>query len=84
MESLLIDILTYSAFNTEHALANIKSGHHQWNEEIKTVEEICIIYECEKINMDSNNKGHILIVSLNVSYDSIKAKNWIQKSIYIK
>lgn len=74
MESLLIEVLTYSVFNTEHVLANIKCGHHQWDEGIKTVEEIEIIYECEKINIDSNDKGHILLVSLNRSYDSIKAK----------
>lgn len=74
MESLLIDVLTYSAFNTEHVLANIKCGYHQWNEGIKTVEEIGIIYECEKINIDSNDKGHILLVCLNRSYDSAKAK----------
>lgn len=74
MESLLIDVLTFSAFNTEHVLANIKSGHHQWNEGIKTVEEIDIIYECKKINIDSSDKGHILLVSLNKSYDSAKSK----------
>lgn len=74
MESLLIDVLTYSAFNTEHVLANIKCGYHQWNKGIKTVEEIGIIYECEKINIDPNDKGHILLVCLNRSYDSAKAK----------
>lgn len=74
MESLLIDVLTYSAFNTEHVLANIKGGYHQWNEGIKTVEEIGVIYECEKINIDVNDNGHILLVSLNKSYDSVKDK----------
>lgn len=74
MESLLIDVLTYSAFNTEHVLANIKGGYHQWNEGIKTVTEIDIIYDCEKININSKDKGHILLVSLNRSYDSAKAK----------
>ena len=85
MESLLIDVLTYSAFNTEHVLANIKCGYHQWNEGIKTVEEIGIIYECEKINIDSNDKGHILLVCLNRSYDSAKAKIGYKKvDIYQK
>lgn len=85
MESLLIDVLTYSAFNTEHVLSNIKGGYHQWNEGIKTVEEIEIIYECEKININSNDKGHILIVSLNKSYDSAKAKIGYQRvDIYQK
>lgn len=85
MESLLIDVLTYSAFNTEHVLANIKGGYHQWNEGIKTVREIGIIYECEQINIDSNDKGHILLVSLNKSYDSAKAKIGYQRvDIYQK
>lgn len=85
MESLLIDVLTYPVFNTEHVLANIKSGYHQWDEGIKTTDEIGVIYECEKINIDSNDKGHILLVSLNRSYDSTKAKIGYQRiDIYQK
>ncbi len=85
MESLLIDVLTYSAFNTEHVLTNIKSGYHQWNEGIKTVEEIGIIYECEQIDIDSKDRGHILLVSLNRSYDSEKAKDGYKRvDIYQK
>ncbi|HJJ91169.1 MAG TPA: GIY-YIG nuclease family protein, partial [Methanocorpusculum sp.] len=37
MESLLIDFLTYTEFNTEHVLTNIQGGYHQWDEGIKTV-----------------------------------------------
>ncbi len=74
MESLLIDVLTYLKFNTEHVLTNIQGGYHQWDEGIKTVQEIDTIYNCEKINIDSSDKGHILLVNLNKSYDSEKAK----------
>ncbi len=74
MESLLLDVLTYPAFNTEHVLTNIQGGYHQWDEGIKTVQELDIIYNCEKINIDSKDIGHILLVSLNKSYDLAKAK----------
>ena len=40
VESVLIDLLTYSKFNKTNILANIVSGHHQWDEGIKDVDEI--------------------------------------------
>ena len=40
VESVLIDLLTYSKFNKTNLLANIAAGHHQWDEGIKDVEEI--------------------------------------------
>lgn len=79
MESLLIDILTYPVFNRKFLLANIKGGHHQWNEGIKTVEEIGLIYDCEEIDINSNDKGHMLLVSLNKSYDSAKVKKGYER-----
>ena len=33
-------------------LTNIVSGHHQWDEGIKTVDEISSIYDCEKIKVN--------------------------------
>lgn len=35
VESTLIDLLTYNAFNRENLLTNVVKGHHQWNEGIK-------------------------------------------------
>ena len=40
VESVLIDLLTYSKFNTTNLLSNVVAGHHQWDEGIKNVNEI--------------------------------------------
>lgn len=72
IESVLIDILTYPEFNTEHVLTNIVKGHHQWDEGVKTVDEINAIYDCEKIKVNPNDR--LLLVSLNKSFDDAKAK----------
>ncbi len=71
IESVLIDFLTYPKFNTERVLTNIVSGHHQWDEGIKTVDEISAIYDCEKIKVNPNDR--LLLVSLNKSFDDAKA-----------
>ncbi len=49
VESSIIDLLTYPAFNKENILTNIVSGHHQWNEGIKTDAEINILYDCQRL-----------------------------------
>lgn len=46
IESTIIDLLTYPAFNTKTLLTNIVAGHHQWNEGIKTTDEITQLYRC--------------------------------------
>ena len=71
VESVLIDLLTYSKFNKTSILANIAAGHHQWDEGIKDVDEIDSIYNCMKI--DINQKDTLLLVSLNKSFDQAKA-----------
>lgn len=71
VESTIIDLLTYPAFNKENILTNIVSGHHQWDEEIKTDEEINILYDCPKIEPIPGDK--LLLVSLNKSYNQSKA-----------
>ncbi len=71
VESVVIDLLTYKAFNTEHFLTNLVSGHHQWNEGIKTEDEINILYDCQKIEPAPGDK--LLLVSLNKSYKHSKA-----------
>ena len=83
IESVLIDFLTYPKFNTEQILTNIVSGHHQWDEGIKTVDEINAIYDCERIKI--NNNEHLLLVSLNRSFDDAKAQGVYQRiNIYEK
>lgn len=71
VESVLIDLLTYSKFNKANILANIVAGHHQWDEGIKDVDEIDTIYNCMKIEI--NPKDTLLLVSLNKSFDQAKA-----------
>lgn len=71
VESSIIDLLTYPAFNKENILTNIVSGHHQWNEGIKTDEEINILYNCPKIEPIPGER--LLLVSLNKSYKQSKA-----------
>lgn len=66
VESTLIDLLTYPDFNTERVLTNIASGHHQWDEGIKTEEEVIQLYDCQKI--EPNPQDRMLLVSLNQSY----------------
>lgn len=83
IESVLIDFLTYPKFNTEQVLTNIVNGHHQWDEGIKTVDEINAIYDCEKIKVNPNE--HLLLVSLNRSFDDAKARGVYQRiNIYEK
>ena len=71
VESSIMDLLTYPAFNKENILTNIVSGHHQWNEGIKTDEEINILYDCPKIKPIPGDR--LLLVSLNKSYKQSKA-----------
>lgn len=71
VESSIIDLLTYPAFNKDNILTNIVSGHHQWDEGIKTNEEINILYDCPKIEPIHGDR--LLLVSLNQSYKQSKA-----------
>lgn len=52
VESVLIDLLTYSKFNTTNLLANVVAGHHQWDEGIKNTDEINLLYNCMKIEVN--------------------------------
>lgn len=71
VESAIIDLLTYRAFNKENILTNIVSGHHQWNEGIKTETEINLMYDCLKI--EPREQDRLLLVSMNRSYVRDKA-----------
>ena len=71
VESTLIDMLTYKSFNKKNQLTNIVAGHHQWDEGIKSVEELNAIYDCKKIKLES--VGTLLLVNLNRSFDQAKS-----------
>lgn len=68
VESVLIDLLTYSAINTESILTNIAAGHHQWDEGIKTVDEIEQLYNCKPLELKPGHK--LLMVNINQSYQT--------------
>ena len=72
LESTLIDMLTYSSFNHSNQLTNRIAGHHQWDEGIKSVEEINILYDCPKIQIQ--NEDSLLLVNLNQSHKQANAK----------
>lgn len=72
VESTIIDILTYSKFNHQNQLTNIVSGHHQWDEGIKSIDELNVLYDCSRIIL--SNKDKLLLVSLNQSFNQAKAK----------
>ena len=75
IESVLIDFLTYQPFNKETLLTNIVAGHHQWNEGIKTVDEINQLYDCPPLKL---KQGHqLLMVNLNKTY-RVKIVNGMQ------
>ncbi len=72
IESIIIDLLTYPAFNTKALLTNIVAGHHQWNEGIKTTDEITQLYSCTPLEL---YPGHtLLMVNLNRTYNQKKAE----------
>ena len=73
VESVLIDMLTYEKFNTESILANIQSGHHQWDKGIKTVDEINIIYDCAEIEPSPNDR--FVGININKTYNNGEREN---------
>ena len=74
VESALIDLLTFKGFNIESVLTNIQAGHHQWDEGIKSVEEINAMYDC--VPLERLGDDRLLLVNLNKSYSG-KAKERI-------
>lgn len=73
VESVLIDLLTYSQFNTESILTNIQSGHHQWDKGIKTVDEINLLYDCAEITPSPNDR--FVCININKTYNNGEREN---------
>lgn len=71
VESVIIDLLTYPVFNRECLLTNLVAGHHQWNEGIKSVDELSCLYDCQKLVVAKEHR--LLLVNLNQSYDQHRA-----------
>jgi GIY-YIG catalytic domain protein len=72
VESSLIDMLTYPQFNHDNQLTNLVAGYHQWDEGIKSIQEVNALYDCSKIDVEDGS--YFLLVSLNRSFDQAKAK----------
>lgn len=68
VESVLINMFTYKAFNLESVLTNIQAGHHQWDLGVKTIEEINILYDCANIQPIKGEK--LLCININRTYDN--------------
>lgn len=84
VESTLINLLTYKDFNTKSILTNIQVGHHQWNEGIKSTDEIEQLYTCEDLILN-NCKERIMFVKLNqTAYKRKKNKEefMVSESMY--
>lgn len=83
IESSLIDLLTFKEFNMVSVLANIQQGHHQWDEGIKSVDEINVLYDCPRLEFSGND--HLLIVKLNRTYENkYSDKIYQRENIYEK
>lgn len=71
VESALIDFLTFPDFSNLATITNLVSGHHQWDKGIKTVEEIEMLYACEKLNL-SDIQHNLMSININKTYDRMK------------
>ena len=66
VESAIIDLLTFRDFNLESVLTNIQAGHHQWDEGIKSTDEINSLYDCDPLT--AFGKDRLMAVKLNRTY----------------
>ena len=78
VESVLIDLLSYSNFSNIKSISNIVSGHHQWDKGIKTVDEIEGLYTCERLEV-SDFVHNVLTININATYN---IKNERHPNIY--
>lgn len=78
VESVLIDLLSYSIFSNIRSISNIVSGHHQWDKGIKTADEIEGLYACERLNIE-DFAHNILTININATYN---IKNERHPNIY--
>ena len=78
VESVLIDLLSYSHFSNIRTISNLVSGHHQWDKGIKTVAEIEGLYACERLNIE-DFAHNVLTININTTYN---IKNERHPNIY--
>lgn len=68
IEAVLIDVLSYPAFNLEHVLKVIQAGHHTALRGIKSSEEINLMYDCPDLEFTSED--NVLFINVNKTYDA--------------
>lgn len=68
VESVLIDLLTYSKFSSIAKLKNIVTGHFQWLKGIKSVQELEILYACKPL-LESDIQHNIMTININKTYN---------------
>ena len=78
VESAFIDFLTHADFDFVAQITNLAAGHHQWDEGIKTVEELELLYACQVLKLE-DIRHKIMSININKTY---ALKNDIQHNIY--
>lgn len=61
-------------------LTNIQAGHHQWDKEVKTVEEINTMYDCDELQPNSGDR--IICININKTYKPGTDYNGIRDNLY--
>lgn len=78
VESVLIDFLTHESFSFVSKITNLVAGHHQWNEGIKTAEDLELLYACKPLEPQMV-RHNLLTINVNRTY---KLKNERHPNIY--
>lgn len=82
LESVLIDFLTFKDFTENTKITNIVSGHHAFNQGIKTTEECEILYNCQELKKEEI-RHNILLININKTFEKKKRKK-NENPIYIR
>ncbi len=86
LESVLIDFLTFKDFKVVAKISNIVSGHHSFNQGIKTVDECEILYNCEELK-EEDIQQNVLVININKTFDNKRKKKnsipiYVRPNIY--
>ena len=73
VESVLIDFLTFKDFAEVAKISNIVSGHHSFNQGIKTVNDCEILYNCKELKKE-DIKHKVLVININKTFDNKRKK----------
>ena len=73
VESVMIDLLTFKDFTEVAKISNLVSGHHSFNQGIKTVDECEILYNCEELKKEKI-QHNVLVININKTFDNNRKK----------